>query len=89
MSSNLQKLNKITPELSAFLGIDNTIMLSRVDITGRLCNYIKARKLKNDINRNRFNLDFALNKLFGDYADLNKTLSFFEIQKYISKHIIQ
>ncbi len=89
MSSNLQKLNKISPDLSSFLGIDNSIMLSRVDITGRLCNYIKSKKLKNDDDRTKFNVDFALNKLFSEFTDTNKTLSFLQLQKFISKHIIQ
>ena len=89
MSSNLQKLNKISTDLSLFLGIDNSIMLSRVDITGRLCNYIKSKKLKNNDDRTKFNVDFALNKLFSEFTDTNKTLSFLQLQKFISKHIIQ
>ena len=80
---------RITNEMSKFCGWPIHELHSRLDITKKLCEYIKVHKL-HDASDKRFIIpDANLRLLLNLNESHHHSLSFFHIQPYISNHIIK
>jgi chromatin remodeling complex protein RSC6 len=76
----------ITPELQYFLGKEDGCLVTRLEITNKLYEYIKINNLQNFENKKIINPDDKLKKLF-NLSD-NQELTYFNIQSMINKHFI-
>jgi len=76
----------ITVELQSFLGKEDGCLVTRLEITNKLYEYIKINNLQNFENKKIINPDDKLKKLF-NLSD-NQELTYFNIQSMINKHFI-
>lgn len=89
-NTGLTKKVEITQELSSFLNINKNTdnnKLSRTFVTKFISNYIKENNLQ-DTNNKRIIVPNKELKVLLDYNDINKNLTFFNIQKLLKKHFI-
>jgi chromatin remodeling complex protein RSC6 len=76
----------ITPALQHFLGKKDDCLMTRLEITNKLYEYIQVNNLQNFENKKIINPDDKLKKLF-NLSD-NQELTYFNIQSMINKHFI-
>ena len=80
--------SKVTPEMCTFMGRDDGVLISRIEITKYLNKYIKEKDLENPENRQNIIPDENLWKILGEEAR-NEKITHFTIQKYLNKHFIK
>ncbi|MFA5989308.1 MAG: SWIB/MDM2 domain-containing protein [Sphingomonas sp.] len=66
-------------ELAVIVGADK---LPRSEVVSKVWAYIKAHNLQNPANKREILADAALEKIFG-----KKSVTMFEMNKYISQHV--
>lgn len=84
-TSGLQKLLPISPEIANFAEWELNELHSRVEITKKICDYIKLHDLQNPENRRIIRLDDTLKKLLKVECS---ELSYPHLQKYIGIHLV-
>ena len=81
-NSGFMKSVKISPEMAKFCSFKNDQLVSRVDVTKAICNYVKEKNLQNPADRRQFNPDDKLGSLLG----VTETITYYTLQKHIQKH---
>ena len=81
-NSGFMKSVKISPEMAKFCGFKADQLVSRVDVTKSICNYVKEKNLQNPADRRQFNPDEKLATLL----DVKETITYYTLQKHIQKH---
>lgn len=82
--SGFAKPTKLSPELYTFLGIADTELLSRTDVTRHINKYVKDNNLQKPDERKVILPDEKLGKLLNIPDDV--TLTYFNLQRYM-KHL--
>ena len=78
------KPTPLSGELCNFLGVDESTLIARTDVTRKITEYIKANNLQNPDNKREIVLDAPLRKLLNPPADV--TVTFFTLQTYLKNH---
>ena len=81
-NSGFMKTVAVTPEMTKFCGFKPDQLVSRVDVTKAICNYVKEKDLQNPQDRRQFTPDTQLATLLG----VNETITYYTLQKHIQKH---
>ena len=81
-NSGFMKPVKITSEMAKFCDFKPDQLVSRVDVTKAICNYVKEKKLQNEADRRQFVPDEKLATLLG----VKETITYYTLQKHIQKH---
>lgn len=81
-NSGFMKNVKISPEMTKFCGFKPDQLMSRVDVTKSICEYVKNNNLQNQADRRQFMPDDKLAKLLGT----NEMITYYTLQKHIQKH---
>jgi chromatin remodeling complex protein RSC6 len=84
LNNGFKKLQDVTPELSAFLGLAAGEKIARADVTKRMSEYVKSKGLSVG---QTITPDEPLKKLLNPPEGIKMT--FLNIQKYISPHYIK
>jgi chromatin remodeling complex protein RSC6 len=84
-NSGFMKPVKITSEMAKFCGFTADQLVSRVDVTKAICNYVKEKNLQNQTDRRQFTPDAKLSALLG----VTDTITYYTLQKYIQKHFVK
>jgi chromatin remodeling complex protein RSC6 len=89
-TSGFMKPINITKELATFLNHDGSKEITRVDVTKKLCQYIKDKDLQEPSDRRVINPDESLKKLFKlDGVTDTEKLTYYSLQKKLQNHIIK
>ena len=80
---------KISDQMCEFLGIPKGQKLARTDVSKKLNEYIRDKKLQNEKDRRIIEPDEKLLTLFSDDYTEDCRLDFFTMQKYIKHHYIK
>lgn len=81
-NSGFMKSVKISHEMAKFCGFKLDQLVSRVDVTKSICNYVKENNLQNKEDRRQFTPDAKLSALL----DVKEVLTYYTLQKHIQKH---
>jgi upstream activation factor subunit UAF30 len=84
-NSGFMKPVKISKEMQTFTGLKDDALVSRVDVTKSICQYVKDHKLQNEADRRQFTPDAKLAKLLGT----KEALTYYALQKQIQPHFIK
>lgn len=84
-NSGFMKPVKISAEMQKFVGLKDEQLISRVDVTKAICNYVSSHNLQNEGDRRRFTPDETLSKLL----NTKNPLAYYELQKHIQPHFIK
>ena len=84
-NSGFMKPVKISSEMQKFVGLKDEQLISRVDVTKAICNYVSSHNLQNEGDRRRFTPDETLSKLL----NTKNALAYYELQKHIQPHFIK
>ena len=76
---------KISREMQKFTGMRDDQLVSRVDVTKAICQYVKTNNLQNQSDRRQFTPDEKLGKLLGT----SEPLTYYNLQKHIQPHFIK
>lgn len=80
--ANAAFMKPVTPD-AALAEIVGSTPIPRTEVTKRLWDYIKKRKLQDQKNRRIINADASLKAVFGGKASVNM----FEMTKLVGKHL--
>tara|TARA_B100000287_G_scaffold418922_1_gene456502 strand:+ start:548 stop:940 length:393 start_codon:yes stop_codon:yes gene_type:complete len=86
-NNGFNRKNRITDTLQQFLGVEPGSMVSRSEVTKFISAYINDKGLKSKENGREIVLDDKLRALLNPPAD--ETLTFLNLQKYLSPHYIK
>jgi chromatin remodeling complex protein RSC6 len=88
LPSGFAKPGYISTELCKFMGIPEETKMARTDVTKFLINYIKENELqyKTEKNKNKILPDEKLKQLLKIDDNVLEDLTFFSMQKYMTKH---
>ena len=86
-NNGFNRKNRITDTLQQFLGVEPGTMVSRSEVTKFISAYINDKGLKSKENGREIVLDDKLRALLNPPAD--ETLTFLNLQKYLSPHYIK
>ena len=81
-NSGFMKPVKISVEMAKFCNFKPDQLVSRVDVTKAICNYVKDNNLQNKEDRRQFNPDAKL----GALLEVKEVLTYYTLQKHIQKH---
>jgi upstream activation factor subunit UAF30 len=84
--SGFAKPSKITPELAAFLGVNESEKFARTQVTKMITEYVKQHSLQNQENKKIITPDAKLKKLLNNG---NEEVSFFNLQKFMKVHYVK
>lgn len=84
-NSGFMKPVKISKDMQKFTGLKEDQLVSRVDVTKSICQYVKANNLQNESDRRQFTPDAALAKLLGTTTPL----TYYALQQHIQPHFIK
>ena len=84
-NSGFMKNVKISVEMAKFCNFKPDQLVSRVDVTKSICNYVKEKDLQNKADRRQFTPDDKLGKLLGT----REPLTYYNLQKHIQHHFIK
>jgi chromatin remodeling complex protein RSC6 len=73
---------KITADMAKFCNFKVDLLVSRVDVTKAICNYVKEKNLQNPADRRQFTPDEKLATLLG----VKDVITYYTLQKHIQKH---
>ena len=71
----------------SFLKLDNTSLVSRIDVVRKISKYIRDKKLQDPENRKLFNLDVNLQNLF-EVKEVDKKFTYNNINTFIQPHLM-
>lgn len=83
-NSGFMKPVPISKEMQKFTGIESKLV-SRVEVTKAICNYVKDNNLQVQTDRRQFTPDEKLAKLLGTSAPL----TYYDLQKFIQHHFVK
>jgi upstream activation factor subunit UAF30 len=78
---------KISKDMAKFIGGDANAQYNRVDITKKICAYIKENNLQNPADRRQINADEKLRTLLKLEANPAEPLTYFRLQQYLTPHL--
>ena len=81
-NSGFMKNVKISVEMAKFCNFKPDQLVSRVDVTKSICNYVKEKDLQNKADRRQFTPDEKLAALLG----VKEMVTYYTLQKHIQKH---
>lgn len=81
-NSGFMKSVKISVEMAKFCGFKSDQLVSRVDVTKAICNYVKEKNLQNPADRRQFTPDEKLATLL----EVKEVITYYTLQKHIQKH---
>jgi chromatin remodeling complex protein RSC6 len=84
-NSGFMKPVKISKDMQKFTGLKEDQLVSRVDVTKSICQYVKTNNLQNEADRRQFTPDAALAKLLGT----STPLTYYALQQHIQPHFIK
>lgn len=84
-NSGFMKPVKISRDMQKFTGLKDDQLVSRVDVTKAICQYVKTNNLQNQSDRRQFTPDDKLGKLLGTH----EPLTYYNLQKHIQHHFIK
>lgn len=84
-NSGFMKPVKISREMQKFTGLRDDQLVSRVDVTKAICQYVKNNNLQNQSDRRQFTPDDKLGKLLGT----SEPLTYYNLQKHIQHHFVK
>jgi chromatin remodeling complex protein RSC6 len=84
LKSGFVKQVPVTPVLAEFVGIKLNDIISRVDVTKFITEYIKTNDLQVKENKQHFTLDKKLANLFS--MDENSQIHYFKLQAHLKDH---
>jgi chromatin remodeling complex protein RSC6 len=84
-NSGFMKPVKISRDMQKFTGLGDDQLVSRVDVTKSICQYVKTQNLQNQQDRRQFTPDDKLGKLLGT----REPLTYYNLQKHIQHHFIK
>lgn len=87
--SGFVKPTLITDELATFLGRTKGSEMARTEVTKEINQYIRDHKLQDSENGRHINPDKKLSKLLSYDAASGETLTYFNLQKYLSPHFVK
>lgn len=85
--TGFKKPQAVTDELATFIGIEPGTLISRVDVTRKLCDYIRVHDLQNQQNRREIYADPPLAKLLRHDAAV--PLTYYNLQSKIQIHFVK
>lgn len=83
-NSGFMKQVSVSDAMHSFIGIKKGELVSRVQVTKEICNYVKAKGLQNQGDRRRFTPDSDLAKLLGT----DQPITYYELQRQIQPHFV-
>lgn len=81
-NSGFMKSVKISADMAKFCNFKADQLVSRVDVTKAICNYVKEKNLQNPADRRQFTPDEKLATLLG----VKEVITYYTLQKHIQKH---
>lgn len=81
-NSGFMKSVKISADMAKFCNFKADQLVSRVDVTKAICNYVKEKNLQNPADRRQFTPDEKLATLLG----VKDVITYYTLQKHIQKH---
>jgi chromatin remodeling complex protein RSC6 len=84
-NSGFMKPVKISKDMQKFTGLKEDQLVSRVEVTKSICQYVKENSLQNQADRRQFTPDEKLAKLLGT----DKPLTYYALQQHIQPHFIK
>lgn len=87
-NSGFRKPVDVSPEMRKFLNLPPTELTRRLDITKKLCDYIKENNLQDEKDRRNIIPDHTLQKLLS-ITDSDPPLTYYSIQQKLKPHIIK
>ena len=81
-NSGFMKSVKISADMAKFCNFKVDQLVSRVDVTKAICNYVKEKNLQNPADRRQFTPDEKLATLLG----VKEVITYYTLQKHIQKH---
>jgi upstream activation factor subunit UAF30 len=84
-NSGFMKPVKISRDMQRFTGLKDDQLVSRVDVTKAICQYVKTNNLQNQADRRQFTPDDKLGKLLGTH----EPLTYYNLQKHIQHHFLK
>ena len=84
-NSGFMKPVKISRDMQKFTGLKDDQLVSRVDVTKAICQYVKTNNLQNQADRRQFTPDDKLGKLLGTH----EPLTYYNLQKHIQHHFLK
>lgn len=84
-NSGFMKPVKISRDMQKFTGLRDDQLVSRVDVTKAICQYVKNNNLQNQSDRRQFTPDEKLGKLLGT----SEPLTYYNLQKHIQHHFVK
>jgi len=84
-NSGFMKPVKISRDMQNFTGMKDDVLVSRVDVTKSICQYVKDHNLQNENDRRQFTPDAKLAKLLGT----KEPLTYYALQQHIQPHFIK
>lgn len=84
-NSGFMKPVKISREMQKFTNMRDDQLVSRVDVTKAICQYVKNNNLQNQSDRRQFTPDEKLGKLLGT----SEPLTYYNLQKHIQHHFVK
>jgi chromatin remodeling complex protein RSC6 len=84
-NSGFMKPVKISRDMQKFTGLRDDQLVSRVDVTKAICQYVKTNNLQNQADRRQFTPDDKLGKLLGTH----EPLTYYNLQKHIQHHFLK
>ena len=82
--SGFAKPGKVSDELASFLGLEKDELIARTEVTKRITQYCKDKKLQKAEDRRTIHCDAALKKLLR--IPKGEQLTFFNLQKFMKVH---
>jgi len=86
-NNGFNRKQDVTPKLRAFLGLPDSELISRSEVTKFVNKYITEQGLKHPENGRQIILDDKLRDLLAPPADVQVT--YLNLQKYLSPHYIK
>jgi chromatin remodeling complex protein RSC6 len=87
-NSGFMKPIKVSEQMRVFLGLDHDEVTRRLDITKKLCEYIKVNNLQNPQDRRNIIPDETLKTLL-NINDPKEQLTYYSIQQKLKDHVIK
>ncbi len=84
-NSGLQKPVPISKEMAVFAGWNPVELKSRVEVTKKICDYVKENKLQDPEDKRKINADAKLTKLLSYDKEKDEHLTYYRIQVYMKK----
>lgn len=85
VNSGFMKPVKISSAMQKFTGLKEDQLVSRVEVTKSICQYVKEKNLQNQTDRRQFTPDEKLAKLLGT----DKPLTYYALQQQIQPHFVK